>query len=301
MTLPDLNLNFFDLHLCLRTDSEPLRTAVARLYRRFQTGPGHAPQTEMIALTGQPRPTLLVNGQSWPVDRTASLTPQVIMSIYTLIATQVRTHLLFHAGAVSHRGHGLILAGPSGLGKTTLVLELVRRGFKFLSDETAALSRTDRLLHPFPRGLGCTPVTLTLTGFCETRASHPRARSGKQVKDIAEFGPDSLGPAVPVSHVFLLQRHPENYSRSRFHQQTAFVPVRAATAVTNLLTQFQGGYNAAIFKEDLEGQAGRLFVELAAILAQVKYYHLYAGPLSKTVDLLCDIVDYSPHRSGLRQ
>ena len=61
-------------------------------------------------------------------------------TLYTLIG-RVRSHLLVHAGGVARRGQGFILAADAANGKTTLVLELLRRGFSFLSDEMAALSR----------------------------------------------------------------------------------------------------------------------------------------------------------------
>ena len=67
--------------------------------------------------------------------------------------TRVRSHLLFHAAALSWCGKGVILAADSGCGKTTLTLALVRHGFKFLSDEVAALALKNGELVPYPRSL----------------------------------------------------------------------------------------------------------------------------------------------------
>ncbi|MEN8221310.1 MAG: hypothetical protein ABFS56_34175 [Pseudomonadota bacterium] len=66
---------------------------------------------------------------------------------------QIRSHLLFHAAALSYRGKGIILAADSGCGKTTLTLALVRQGFKFLSDDVAALNLNNGELAPYPRSL----------------------------------------------------------------------------------------------------------------------------------------------------
>jgi hypothetical protein len=44
--------------------------------------------------------------------------------------------------------------GPSSFGKTTLVLELVSRGYKFLSDEYCSIRVNDYHVEPFPRTLG---------------------------------------------------------------------------------------------------------------------------------------------------
>lgn len=70
---------------------------------------------------------------------------------------QIRSHLLVHAGALEYRGRGILLAGDSGAGKSTLVWELVRRGFKLLSDDVGAIRLSDGLLEPFPRSLGFLP------------------------------------------------------------------------------------------------------------------------------------------------
>jgi hypothetical protein len=45
-----------------------------------------------------------------------------------------------HAGAVSKRGRAILLAGPSGAGKTTLTLSLVRHGMAFLGDDLTFLA-----------------------------------------------------------------------------------------------------------------------------------------------------------------
>lgn len=64
-------------------------------------------------------------------------------------------HLLLHAGAVTRGDLTILLLGHSGAGKTTLTLELVRRGFRFLGDEYVAIGGQAEVLIPFPR---CTVV-----------------------------------------------------------------------------------------------------------------------------------------------
>jgi hypothetical protein len=58
-----------------------------------------------------------------------------------------------HAAALSVDGRAVALLGASGSGKSTLAAELVRRGFRYLSDEVAAID---------PRTLSVTPVPLPL-------------------------------------------------------------------------------------------------------------------------------------------
>lgn len=46
---------------------------------------------------------------------------------------------LVHAGLISHNGDGILLAGPSGAGKTTSALSCLAAGFRYLADDLAGL------------------------------------------------------------------------------------------------------------------------------------------------------------------
>lgn len=130
----------------------------------------------------------------------------VYENILTAMITRVRSHTLIHAGVVSSGGRGILFVGDARHGKTTLVLELIRRGFKFLSDETAALSRNDHMVYPFPRSLRIRPGTLKLLGLPIPLPDTP-VWLGKLIMDIEEVQPGGLGEPVPVSHIVLLTNH----------------------------------------------------------------------------------------------
>ncbi len=122
-------------------------------------------------------------------------------TLYTLIG-RVRSHLLIHAGTVARSGQGFILAADAANGKTTLVLELLRRGFSFLSDEMAALSRADGRLHAFPRSLRLRPDTLARV----SRPMPPNTRQwlGKLLVDIDDLAPGQLTDSAELAHVIFL-------------------------------------------------------------------------------------------------
>jgi len=52
--------------------------------------------------------------------------------IFKFLIEEVKDYFLVHAGAVSWERKGLIVSAPCGFGKTTLIIELVKRGFSFL-------------------------------------------------------------------------------------------------------------------------------------------------------------------------
>jgi hypothetical protein len=69
------------------------------------------------------------------------------------VAELARRRVFVHAGVVGWRGKAILIPGRSFSGKTTLVIELLRAGATFYSDEYAVLDERGRV-HPFARPLG---------------------------------------------------------------------------------------------------------------------------------------------------
>ncbi|TEU18839.1 MAG: hypothetical protein E3J21_05105 [Anaerolineales bacterium] len=206
-----LKLRFFDLEANIQSDSASYIHIFAQMYRRFRVNGAPAPvqpPVEFVVLTNSDnawgQPVMILDGQVQLLSNIKFLEGYTYDGILNAIVAGVQSHFLIHAGVVSGDGQGIILAADSSHGKTTLVLELVRRGFKFLSDEMAALGRADRWVHPFPRSLRVRPGTLELAGFPQAAAGAP-AWLGKLILDIEEIQPDSMGQAAPISHIIILR------------------------------------------------------------------------------------------------
>lgn len=63
---------------------------------------------------------------------------------------------IIHAGCVAKNGRGILIPGAYGKGKTMTTLNLVRKGFKFLSDEHVLLKESNGRIkaHTFPQRIG---------------------------------------------------------------------------------------------------------------------------------------------------
>jgi hypothetical protein len=76
----------------------------------------------------------------------------VISELELWIAEHAENLVFIHAGVVAVDGKAIVLPGKSMSGKTTLVVELLKAGADYGSDEYAVLD-ANGLVHPYPRPL----------------------------------------------------------------------------------------------------------------------------------------------------
>jgi len=60
-------------------------------------------------------------------------------------------YIVLHAGVVERQGRAFVFYGQSGFGKTTLTLEMLSRGYGFMSDEFCPVRLSDFMVEPFER------------------------------------------------------------------------------------------------------------------------------------------------------
>lgn len=69
--------------------------------------------------------------------------------LQTYLGSHARNGIFVHAGVVAHEDRAIVMPGGSLVGKTTLVMELVRAGALYYSDAYAVLDERG-LAHPYP-------------------------------------------------------------------------------------------------------------------------------------------------------
>lgn len=119
-----------------------------------------------------------------------------------------------HAAAVEVDGEALILAGPSGVGKSTLAAAFWRRGHRLLADDIApfALTEGGALLMPGLARVRLWQDSLEAVGL-DAQAMEPcRAGIAKFSQPVARGSP--LRPAALVH----LERHPESAGAETFQR-----------------------------------------------------------------------------------
>lgn len=195
---------FLDADLVLRSDNSEIVARFDEIYSRFRVRyPVPRPLMCYVLAGDRPfgGPALILNGHAHLIHDPDTLFDYAHTSILNAVPAQIRTHFPIHGAALSAEGAGIILAGHSGYGKTTLALELVRRGWRFLSDDVAAIGRSDHLLYPFPKGLGIWPGTRQLI---PEAGALPQVTMGKQLVDIEAIYPHGLGEPCPPRYLIVL-------------------------------------------------------------------------------------------------
>jgi len=196
---------FFDTPFTLETDAASFLERFDRTYQRFRVVSAPDGPVFRVALTKEP--TLSVGGDTISSTNREAMRQYAYNAVVNAVTGRVRSHFLFHGAALrTAGGRGVILAGDSGMGKTTLTLTLLQQGLNFLSDDVAAIGRADGQLYPFPR---CPGVRF------------PGGRPGeKRLIDVESLAPGwdilEMKTGYPARFLFILGQAEEQDERACF-------------------------------------------------------------------------------------
>ena len=108
------------------------------------------------------------------------------------------TDKIVHATAVAISGHGVLLVGPSGSGKSDLALRLIDRGAKLISDDAVVVSSLDSMLMLSAPANIEGRIEVRGVGICETYAvsSAPLRMAAELVREVERMPSDNLTTTV---------------------------------------------------------------------------------------------------------
>jgi energy-coupling factor transporter ATP-binding protein EcfA2 len=218
------------------------------------TGTGYEVHLDATRLLATPARSIAFQSLLWHANRQA--------------IDRSRGSVLVHAAAAATGGTAIVLTGPMGAGKSTLVAALVRAGLEYLTDEVVAIDPGSGLVRPYPK-------YLSLAG---TRAADRAAGLREHLGD-GLVAPDDLrpgaaahGPARP--RVVVTPRYEPGAT-------AALEPLRPAAALAALA---QHAFH-------LERDAPRTLSVLAGLVEQSACYALVSGDVPSATRLLLDLVD----------
>lgn len=91
--------------------------------------------------------------QLFRLYRRSELLPGLEWGINSRVIARFDDYLQLHAASVAYQGRGVILAGTSGVGKSTLTAGLLARGCKYFCDEITLIEPGTLLLRAFPKAI----------------------------------------------------------------------------------------------------------------------------------------------------
>ena len=179
--------------------------------------------------------------------------------------------VLVHASAAVVDGRAIVMPGPMGAGKSTLVAALVRAGLGYLTDEIVALDPATGVVVPYPKYLSLGPALAHMV---------PEVRAGLRtvVGDQRLVSPEALRlgavapPAPPRVVVF------PRYERGA---TTAVSRLRPAAALAALAQH--------AFHLDRDGP--RVMATLAAMVERSSCFEMVSGDVDEARDALLALVD----------
>jgi hypothetical protein len=183
-----------------------------------------------------------------------------------------------YGAALRARDKAVIILAESGIGKTTLALELMARGAGFLSDEFVFIRKADKVVRGLPRAMLIRERTLTVFGDPRLRAaceaSAPRMPHGDRVWDNIDagdvFGEEVFAKPAPLAAAILLERKPTGVTVDA---------LPSTVAAANLCTRLNGGASAF----------DRL-ADAALLLSGIPCYRIAASTPRCAADALQDLL-----------
>ncbi|MDH3280599.1 MAG: hypothetical protein OEQ18_05675, partial [Gammaproteobacteria bacterium] len=244
------------------------------LYRDVASDPG-IPTSDALRITRQAGPAAEwhILHENTPVATAGSveaLAAPLIEETLRRIVDHNRSGLAIHAAALSQRGSGVLLPGPSGTGKSSLATWLTAHGFNYLGDELAVVE-PDHTLDAFTR-----PIKLKTTGLAALRALIDVHRS--------EAGILFNGTTIMVPPQLL---NPENARESPTLGLLVFPHYREQTRLT--LTPISPAQAGLVLMECLvnaRNLAEHGFGAVAALVREVPAFRLEYGGFEQLDALL---------------
>ncbi len=291
-----LKLNFYGYRQALKTNSKRLYDHIHKNYNFFVDSYSEDPDSLFVVLDNEEDISAYFNtlfpGRTFTGSLLIADELDLIFVIstysnlaYTLACLMFQSMVLHishtyfnvHAAALVKNEIGFLFPGSQHCGKTTLTLELIKNGYKLLSDDLAIIDRKTLEVVPFPRALNIREKSLPLlSGFEQYLVSKREfiiADEKRWFLDLKEF---SGTPFVPNVIVFP-QLEPG--------KTASLKPFSKTMAILELIRQHMAPYLPHLPRPDDISN----FEVCSRLVEKASVYTLTVGDVDDTIDLILSL------------
>lgn len=155
-------LLIWGIYVRVHADSPEVTRLFSSIYSRFIVAAPHSAEVDFFVLRRDPdngRPVCYIAGARYELSDTIRYISQAELILFRYLLEQTVDYVVLHAAVVKKDSRAIVLYGQSGFGKTTLALELLQRGYGFMSDEFCPIRLSDSMIEPFERLVGLKPTS----------------------------------------------------------------------------------------------------------------------------------------------
>lgn len=208
----------------------------------------------------------------------AEAVTHLVTGVSRLALDQDPHRLHLHGATLSRGGCGVVVSAASGTGKTTLAGALAVRGWGYLSDETAMLSKTTRIVRGFAKPMSFKPGGFEVVpGLAEARIPFGDSDGDWWHVPASRLGAPIVSEAEPTV-VVVLQPVPDSDAVGDLAVCTRLHP---ADTVVLLMSQTMDPSRYGVEAVDV---LARLCG--AAVCASVQ-----VGPIEQEVEIVAELMD----------
>jgi hypothetical protein len=181
-------------------------------------------------------------------------------------------HLHVHAGVATRNGRAVIIAAERNTGKTTTIAHLVRRGWNFVTDETARLTPGTTEVSGFPKPLSVKPGGRVHVDHLEPFMIPPVGEGPEGFRFVPIGATGAKVVRGGTAHLVVLLRRPADGI-------APFAPVSRRLHPTDAVV--------ALMQETLDaGRFGSAALQLATLAASAHCYELTIGTPAATAEAI---------------
>ena len=206
--------SFFNYTVAIATDSKKIIRVFEVMYSKFLKDDQPENSLDCYIITGSTHNKssyVILTDKIYPIADSDSIVFFAEALIFKALFNRVDDCFILHAGVISRDGKGFIIMGPSSFGKTTLVLELISRGYKFLSDECCSIRLNDHFIEPYPRSLGIKQDN-PFYGAVDLKKKIHHDRENKAMVECENIYPDCTGEPCKAYCLIVLKSSLQNSS-----------------------------------------------------------------------------------------